>query len=367
MSKRSKKIVYACLLCVVLVILGYWYFKGSPFFSEPFANTKKADKTDQSTMIARQKEIDQLIVDAHFKGAALVIDRGQVFYEKGYGYADVETKQENKVTTTFPIASLQKIITGALILQLVNNKQLSLDTTLDQFYPTIETAKQITIKDLLNHTSGLMLPEEEPDHLLSDQNTQIDYALKELEVDQGQEYLYSNGNYTILAGIISMILKQPYEEVVQERVVDKLGLKQTYFWDTLPMKITVPKPYIYAGKDYQPDVFPSSEKLFSSLLGAGNMYMSTTDFWQFIQGLTNGKLFKSSKYDELAEVKTGGYQSGMIYFDSLKYSVGSLGGYNTVIYGDQENQQVVILFANQIGEEGIGALAEQVYQQVLAT
>lgn len=92
------------------------------------------------------------------------------------------------------------------------------------------------------------------------------------------------------------------------------------------------------------------------------MYMSPEDFLVFLQSLTNGQLFDQNEYEQLADVKNEGYQSGMIYFDELKYSEGNLGGYDTVIYGDQNNQDLVILFANQQAEDGMRALSERIYQ-----
>ncbi|OJG97028.1 hypothetical protein RV18_GL001282 [Enterococcus termitis] len=356
LTKQSKRWLAIGAVC------GLFFLLGVHFFSVQHVEPAKMPKVVQSATKEDRANIDLLIDKAHVKGTVLLIDQGTIFYEKSYGYADQKHQKKNRNESIYPIASLQKIITGAVVLELVKDGILTLDMTLDKFYPEIERSGQITINDLLSHTSGIDLPEEEPEYLLKDQKSQINYALKELTVNQNKEFLYTNGNYTLLAGIISASLKQPYEEVIQERVIDKLALKHTYFWDHLPESESLPVPYIHTTQDYQPDSFPSSKKLFSSLLGAGNMYMSVEDFWLFTQSLVNGQLYTQNEYEELAQVKKEGYRSGMIYFDNLNYSEGSLGGYNTVIYGDQDKQRMVILFANQSGEYGMRELSQQLYQ-----
>ncbi|WP_207694761.1 hypothetical protein DOK67_0002838 [Enterococcus sp. DIV0212c] len=361
MSKRSKGYIIVGLL-VLFLLIGWFFNKENGFFEESGSEPKQNVKDEATAKSEVKKYIDQEIKDAHFQGTALIVSQGAIFSQQSYGYADAEKKLSNKVNSVFPIASLQKIITGAIILELVKDGKLTFDTTLDTFFPEVAFSQDITIRELLNHSSGIMMEEEEPATLLKDQKSQLDNTLTTLTVTQDKEFFYTNGNYTLLAGIISKILQQPYEEVIQKQIIEKLALKHTYFWDDLPKNETKAQPYYYVGQDYQPDPFPTSDKLFSSLLGAGNMYMSPEDFLVFLQSLTNGQLFDQNEYEQLADVKNEGYQSGMIYFDELKYSEGNLGGYDTVIYGDQNNQDLVILFANQQAEDGMRALSERIYQ-----
>ncbi|MEI5992703.1 serine hydrolase domain-containing protein [Candidatus Enterococcus mansonii] len=356
MNKRLKWYSLLGVIALSSILLCGW-----------FLNRSEDNPKNIPTQTNEKKKIDQEIKNAHFQGTALLIRQGNIFLQQGYGFADADKKVSNQANTIFPIASLQKIITGAIILKFVQEKKLTLNTTLASFYPEIKYSKTITIRQLLNHTSGIMMPEEEPETLLTNEDSQIDNALKTLTVTQDKEFFYSNGNYTLLAGIISKIAGQSYKEVIQKEVIDKLALKHTYFWDNLPKGEAKVLPYYYIEQDFQEDPFPASEKLFSSLLGAGNMYMSVEDFLTFIKGLSNGQLFKQREYDQLADVKTAGYQAGMIYFDGMKYSEGSLGGYNTAIYGDQNNQNLIILFANQPANDGLRELCERLYEEWLNT
>ncbi|EOL44185.1 serine hydrolase domain-containing protein [Enterococcus caccae] len=362
MSRRWKSFILVGVLFVLLLLLGSWFVtKENGIFVK--TQSEKQQKS-ASLEFKNKEEIDQMIKDSHFKGSVLIVNQGQIFYKQSYGYADRQNKVPNKNDSPFPIASLQKMITGSIILELVKEGQLTLETTLDTFYPEIEYSQTITIQDLLNHHSGILMEEKEPENILTDQKSQIDNVLNTLTVVKSKEFMYTNANYTLLAGIISKLTGQTYEENIKKRVIEKLSLTDTYFWDQLPEAETLPQPYYYIEQDYQDDPVPVNEKLFSSLLGAGNLYMSTEDFWVFIQSLTNGQLFKQKEYEQLVGAEQEGYQGGMIYFDGLKYSEGILGGYDTVIYGDQKNQEIVILFANQPAAEGMRELSERLYQKI---
>lgn len=365
MNKRWKWSIAGGMILLLFILLSSWFFdKEKAFFVEHLSEKQLTNEKDSNSNSSSKKNIDEIIKKSNFQGTALLVSQDQIFYQQSYGYADVQTKHMNQIDGIFPIASLQKIMTGAIILELVKEGKLKLDTSLNAFYPEIDSSQIITIQQLLDHNSGIMMAEEEPDTLLVDQESQIENVLDSLSVVENKEFNYTNSNYTLLAGIISEITGQSYEEVIQKRVIDRLSLSHTYFWNDLPKDETIPKPYVYMEEGDQTDPFPVNEKLFSSLLGAGNMYMSTENFWVFIKSLADGPLFTQDEYEKLADAKEEGYQAGMIYFDDLKYSEGSLGGYNTVIYGDQDNQNLVILFANQPTNDGMQALSEELYNQL---
>lgn len=357
-NRLRKRVLLISVFCLLVVLAGGCFFYKEYHLME----TKQSKQTETDTTSSRQETIDQIINDSHFKGTVLLIDQQTKFYEKSYGYADVNNKYPNKIEGIFPIASLQKIITGAIILTLVKDGKLELDATLDKFYPQIDFSQTITIQQLLDHRSGISMAEEAPKQLLINEESQLENALDTLTVTHNKEFDYTNGNYTLLAGIIAQITGQSYEMVVKKWVIDPLSLTQTYFWDQLPTDEITPQPYFYTGQDYQDDPYPASKKLFSSLLGAGNLYMSAEDFWLVIQGLADGRLFQQREYEQLADIDQEGYRAGLIYFDDLKYSQGSLGGYETAVYGDQDNQKLVILFANQPAFDGMRKLSEKLYE-----
>lgn len=355
MNIKVKWISYIVVCLLLLLFIGTWFLKYEA----------KQQVSNEEQGLTKEEQVkhatDSLVVDSDFMGTALIVQNGQIAYEKGYGEADKQRKIDNQTETVFPIASLQKSMTAALILQLVKEQKLQLDDSLEQFYPEVAGSESITIQQLLDHTSGISMDEETPAEILTSQERQINFTLDTLIVDPTDEFQYTNANYTLLAGIISKLRNEPYEMVVEQELITPLALKHTYFWDTLPADLSVPLAYVGADDQENTAIVPSAA-LYSSLLGAGNMFMSVGDFWTFIQSLSNGKLFQKEEYNQLAGVAEGGYRAGIIYWENLFYSVGVLNDFNTVIYGDDSNQTVILLFANQPPTDGIQELSQELYE-----
>lgn len=308
-------------------------------------------------------DITKMIREKQFKGAALVVKNDQVIYRGSFGFANVEKLQENSVNIAYPAASLQKFITGTMIAQLVAEGKLAYDEPLADFFPQVENAETIKIRDLLNHTSGIRMAEEDPNVLLGTERSQMHYVLEGMTVTEDDSYAYTNANFTMLSGIIRKVTQKSYQENLQERVIKPLKLQHTYFWDNRPKTMVFPESYVSEnGRNYQNDHYVATQSLFSSLLGAGNLFLTVDDMLQIQRGLTNGKLLTQAEYHQLAEIDQDKYGGGIWHKDGVKSIYGGLGGYSTCVYGDEDNHNLVILFANQAPKDGTGSLASEIYQ-----
>lgn len=83
--------------------------------------------------------------------------KDEIKFAKAYGYADYDENRENKLTTRFAIASNTKQFTAAAIMQLVEEKKINLDDTIDKYFPKYQYANKITVKQLLQMRSGIQL------------------------------------------------------------------------------------------------------------------------------------------------------------------------------------------------------------------
>src|ERR1700743_218544 len=90
-----------------------------------------------------------------YSGCVLVATKGAVVFEKGYGYKNKETRSLNDTNTIFQIGSITKQFTSAIILQLEEQKKLSLQDDLAKYIPDYPNGKTITIEQLLTHTAGV--------------------------------------------------------------------------------------------------------------------------------------------------------------------------------------------------------------------
>lgn len=312
---------------------------------------------------SRSQNAAALLKNANFQGRAMLFNN----YATGashvnVGYANVSSKLANTTTTLFPIASLQKVMTGAIIEQLAASGKLSLSDKLNKYYPSVSGSGNITLRQLLNHRSGINMDETTPSSVLSTQTAALNYTLSQLKSTGSTSFNYTNANYTLLAAIASKVTGQPYETLVQNRIIKPLNLQNTYAWDNLPSNAVIANGYTYSnGNSVTNNV---SQKLMSSLLGAGNYYATPEDYYKIQKGLRNGKILTKNQYYDLSNDYTLSYAGGLYHYSgSIKRVRGALtgSGYETILYGSEGNKKGVILFANQKPTKSIDTLAKTLY------
>lgn len=313
---------------------------------------------------SRSQNAKVLLNNAHFQGRAMLFNN----YTKGasyvnVGYSDATTQTPNSADTLYPIASLQKVMTGALIEQLAGQGKLSLNDKLSRYYPGVKNSSQMTLRQLLNQRSGIDMSESTPNTLLKTQSAEINYTLNQLQVGKVGSYNYTNANYTLLAGVASKVTGQTYDQLVQKRIIAPLKLKHTFAWDSLPKSGFVANGYSFAnGKSNNPN--NASQKLVSSLLGAGNYYSTPSDYYAIQRGLRNGKILTTNQYYDLSNDYKLTYAGGLYHYSgNIKRVRGTLSGagYETVLYGSEGNKSGVILFANQAPTRSMDGLAKTMY------
>jgi CubicO group peptidase (beta-lactamase class C family) len=186
--------------------------------------------------------VDSIFMDtdkADHPGAALGIFKdGEIIYAKGYGYANLEYDIPISSTSVFRIASTSKQFTAASIVLLAQQGELSLDTTLDTFFPAFPNyAKTVTVRHLLNHTSGIR------DYLvlaslsgLGDEDFYEDKDVmkwlinqEELNFKPGDEHLYSNSGYWLLGQIVQKVTETTMAEYAMKEIFKPLGMNNTHF------------------------------------------------------------------------------------------------------------------------------------------
>lgn len=353
-SKLKKKKVLVPVASVFLVILTFstFYIKNNKLHAE---TTSAADN-------AAINNINDLIDDSHLYGTIALVKNGEVVYTQGYGLSNVDKKIKNDKDTVYPIASLQKNMTAVMVAQLISEDKLSYDTTLIDFYPDLEHADDITIRQLIDHTSGYVMPEVSTGKTLTTEDEQLTNALETSVYQDNHDYNYSNGNYTLLAGVIRELDDRTYAESLQERIFNPLNMKQSYLWDSIPKNSNIPVEYYFRDdKDYVTEGSVYSDELMSTLLGAGNVYATASDIATFEMSLNNGTLLKDEDYLELLGIE----HNELIERTGNISSEGTRGGYSSYLYGDITNQNLVIFLSNQSTDDYPNDLMPQLYKQLL--
>ncbi|MBV1888326.1 MAG: beta-lactamase family protein [Urechidicola sp.] len=190
------------------------------------------------------QQVDELFTpwdQAQSPGAAVaVVKDGKIVYKKGYGLANLEYDIPVTSSSIFHIASVSKQFTVFSILLLEKQGKLSLDDDIRKYIPEVpDFGKTITLRHLASHTSGL----RDQWNLLSMAGWRMDdvitkeHVLKlvakqtELNFDPGEEYLYCNTGFTLLAEVVSRITDKTFAEFTKTNIFDPLNMNNTLFYD----------------------------------------------------------------------------------------------------------------------------------------
>ncbi|MFB9769780.1 serine hydrolase domain-containing protein [Lactiplantibacillus modestisalitolerans] len=326
----------------------------------PIKNTKVAASAGHLTRSQAETQIDQLIAAHHIMGTLLFTTNGPAgVHVRTYGYADLAHRQKNTVNEAYPLASLQKPLTGALIQLLINDGRLTMQTKLSQYYPQVPHADQITVRQLLDHRSGIQMVETTPKRVLASETDQIDFTLRHLVSTGNHQYCYTNANFTLLAGIVRAASGQSYQTYLRQNILQPLRLKHSYAYDDIPGNAINPASYRLAGSQTANTVI--SKPLQSSELGCGSLYMSVGDYYRFMQALQSGKLLGAVGLQNLTSNFTPRYSAGVYYQPDGRIRVGGNdNGFHTYYMGTRDARTALVLFENQ----GSFGLDDQVAEQI---
>jgi D-alanyl-D-alanine carboxypeptidase len=159
-----------------------------------------------------------------------VVQNGKIAYVRAYGDARLNPKTPARPEMRYKIASNSKQIAATAILLLAEDNMISLDDPVARFLPQLTRAQDVTIRELLSHTSGyqdyypldyvapFMVPATTPQHILDV------WAKKALDFEPGTQWQYSNTNYVIIGQIIEKITGKPLIDFLRARIFEPLGM-----------------------------------------------------------------------------------------------------------------------------------------------
>ncbi|WQH17616.1 serine hydrolase [Lactiplantibacillus plantarum] len=291
--------------------------------------------------------INQLMTTNHFMGTLLLTNNGPAGVKTlTLGSADLNQHLANTVDESYPLASLEKSVTGAIIQHLINAGKLTMNTTLAHFYPQVPYAQSITIRQLLDHTSGIQMGEPVPDQALSTDQQAIDFTLQHLTSTNQHQWSYSNANFTLLAGIVDQLTGQSFSANLGADILQPLNMQHTFVYNQIPATAVHPLPYTFSKGASTPRSI--STNLLSSELGCGNLYASVGDFYTFIHNLVDGHLLTSAGFRELAANLQPTYSGGIYYRDDGTIRIGGADNSLYSLYiGSNDSKIAMVFFANQ--------------------
>ena len=328
----------------------------------------KAEKIDQ--LMAKNYEVGR------FNGTVLVAEKGQIIYQNGLGYADFEWDIPNKPDTKFRLASITKQFAATLIMQLVEEGKLSLDGKITDYLPDYrkDTGDQVTIHQLLTHTSGIPsytgLPnfmEVESKNYYPKEEFVKRFCSGDLEFEPGTEYSYNNSGYYLLGVIIENVTGQSFDEVLNQMILEPAGMINSGMDKT----DHIIKNRAAGYSEQLAQITNSSYLDMDAPFSAGAMYSTVEDLYIWDRALATNKLISSETLATMYKPFLNGYGYGWGVFDkstregnrSVKAAAhgGGINGFSTYIIRLYEDDHLIVLL-NNIGGLNSGPIVDEIIQ-----
>jgi len=313
----------------------------------------------------------------------LVANRNRVLAVETVGYADLASHKPLGKDDLFWIASMSKPITATAFMMLVDEGKVKLDDPVEKYLPEFhdqwlaveqdkehvvlrKPARPITVRDILSHTSGMPFKSalEQPTlDLLPLKVAVRSYAMTPLVFEPGTKYQYSNAGINTAGRIIEVVSGMPYEQFLDKRLFEPLGMKDTTFWPS-------PDQQRRLAKSYKPNAektgleeitvtqlkYPLDERTRQPM-PAGGLFSTAHDLGRFCQLILNGGILEGDRLlsTDAVEQMTSKQTSPAIKESyGLGWTTGSGtfghgGAYNTQMWVDTKNGLVLVLLVQHAG------------------
>ncbi|SFD98889.1 CubicO group peptidase, beta-lactamase class C family [Flavobacterium phragmitis] len=295
--------------------------------------------------------INRYYEDGKFNGSVLISQNNQIIIDTVFGYRDLNNKVLLTKETPFYIASLSKTITATAICILAEKGLISFNDNAAKFLNDLPAyAKQITIKQLLNHTSGV----KDYENILTKQgltNKDVIHWLHSqdgLEFKPGTKFQYSNSGYIILALIIENVSKATYAEFLKEKIFNPLKMHQTTVYEA---NTIIPNKAIGYDRNKKIDDY--------SILttGDGGIYSTAEDLYKFDKALRRNQLLSEQSTKLLYQTPVledhSNSKYGLGWFIEKSNGIliaqhtGGLAGFRSLLWRDLKNGNTIIVLTNQ--------------------
>ncbi|WP_448702827.1 serine hydrolase domain-containing protein [Mucilaginibacter sp. AW1-3] len=287
-------------------------------------------------------------------GSIAISVNGVLVYQNAVGYSQVNASLKTPATikTKYRIGSISKMFTAVMIFQLIDEGKLNFDTPLATYFPQIANAGKITIREMLDHRSGLHnftsdslyatymgSPKSEAEMLVIIAKQKPDF-----QPDTKAEY--SNTNFVLLGYIIEKLTGKTYAEELKLRITSKIGLSDTYYG----AKINPAKNEAYS-YNYANQWIPATETDMSIPGGAGAVVSTPTDLVKFIDALFTGKLVSAASL-ELMKTMRDNYGMAMFvapFGDKRGYGhTGGIDGFSSTLSYFPEDKLAIAYTSNGV-------------------
>ena len=309
LKKNIKKIslVSIFFVCVFLLVASTFVSKSKVLLGKTTINKQLKEELtflierhpEKATSDVRQK-LDSLLMRINkrndFNGAILVAKNEKILYSSQVGFADFKKKALLHEESVFQLASVSKQFTAAAIMLLKERNKIKLTDTVNAYFPDFPF-KNVTIKNLLNHTSGLpqyfWVAEHEWKQKKAPTNSEMMEFLESSNAKRyfkpGRNFDYSNTGYFVLASIVEKVSGTSFSSFLKSNIFEPLQMTNSYVYsfENDSIKENQLEGYrLYKGWRH----LKIRSTINDAIVGDKNVYTTTEDLFKWTQGLNTGRL-----------------------------------------------------------------------------
>ncbi len=315
------------------------------------SNTKSIPSSSKADSIKYDNLIKSYINGREFSASIIIAEHGSITLCKSYGMANYAKKMHGTFNTRYYISSMTKPFTATAIMQLAEKGLIKTEDYVTKYLPECTDLNNITIINLLTHSSGLARNFSYKS--INPSPEKIPQALKALplEFEPGTAYGYSSVGYYILGAIIEKVAGQSFESYISENIFKPAHMKNSGCGGNAQTLINFAQ-----GHSYYNGGLVQENMDMNSLFSAGSIYSNVTDMYLFVMALLNQKLLKSQTLNEmfipLFDTEVKDRSMGIGWFISkvgneIFIEHGGLSsGYNSYISMRINDESVIIILSN---------------------
>ena len=248
-------------------------------------------------LAARIDPLFRLVVQNNWPGGEVLVARnGRIIFEKGYGYAQVESRTPFTADTRFRIGSITKQFTSAAIFKLAEAGKLGLDDPLAKYIPDWPRGDEVTLRQLLTHTSGIHDFTAKPgfyEHVsepISSAALIASFKNDPYDFNPGEKYSYCNSGYVLLGHIVEQVSGEAYGEYLRKTFFKPLGMKNTGVY-----RAGMPPPSEAFGYSYTTNTLVRAVNWdMSQVSTAGELYSTAHDLFLWNEAIFNHRVLSAA-------------------------------------------------------------------------
>jgi len=250
------------------------------------------------------------LLDTNSKGMGSfsIFSDGNEVYKKSFGFSDVSNNKRATNFTKYRIGSISKTFTATVIMQLIEEGKISLNTLLSDYFPEIPNAHKITIEDLLRHQSGLfnITADENLTEWMSEPQTRdkmMERIIKNGTIFEPKEKTeYSNTNYVLLSYMAEDIDGKDFRNILDTRIIKPLHLERTEFGNKINPANNEALPYDFTNSEWK---LIETQTDMSLPMGAGAIVSTPTELNIFFNELFSGNLTSVTSLSKMKDAQDG--------------------------------------------------------------